>query len=521
MSLLLLGLFAVLSVCMLTNKDESVLKEEDSCNLDELKEELKRAQEEIEKQAILFSIIQKDVHGAFIFTSIDGDVLTWSSGCASMWDVPPESFEGGNIVEIFEMFKLFCLHNEWSGTIFLDILNSDELSEYFLLTKPDKKVIELYTIPVHHKGVYYGRLWKFRELKNILSGQYLFDVAIKDHELIHILEDIGEGFWCWNVESGSFVVDAKFAAHFFDLPPRQFFDEFVALHLDTMESCISVINDISKGIARMNFEFEFQIWGSDEMWHWILARGIATKVDECGLPTVFTGIFVDISSHKQYEMSLTQASHKVKILSQITRHDISNQLTALFSLHDALLDIVEAPETLHILSMCDRSLQAIKHLIDFTREYQEIGVNGAVWQDINYHLSRIHEMLLASRVPSVTLHVMKCPRIFADPLLGSVLYNLVENSLRHGEYVTEITVSFCALEDNSGLLIIEDNGAGVEPAIKEKIFENGFGKNSGFGLFLVHEILSITHISIKECGEYGRGARFQMHIPSNGWKWVD
>jgi signal transduction histidine kinase len=102
--------------------------------------------------------------------------------------------------------------------------------------------------------------------------------------------------------------------------------------------------------------------------------------------------------------------------------------------------------------------------------------------------------------------------IFADPLFDKVIYNLFDNALRHGEGVSEIRVS--SEERSSGVvLVIEDNGTGIPAAIKEKIFERGYGKNTGWGLFLVREILEITGMTITECGEPGKGARLEIHIP--------
>jgi len=38
------------------------------------------------------------------------------------------------------------------------------------------------------------------------------------------------------------------------------------------------------------------------------------------------------------------------------------------------------------------------------------------------------------------------------------------------------------------------------------------------GLFLSREILSITGITIKEAGEPGKGARFEMTVPKGAWR---
>jgi signal transduction histidine kinase len=107
--------------------------------------------------------------------------------------------------------------------------------------------------------------------------------------------------------------------------------------------------------------------------------------------------------------------------------------------------------------------------------------------------------------------------IFADSMIKKVFYNLIDNALRHGDHVTRIV--FSSRETAEGLLIVcEDTGIGIPPQDKTQIFNKGFGRDSGLGLFLIREILSITGISIRETGDYGTGARFEMLIPKGDYR---
>ncbi|MEA2034856.1 MAG: ATP-binding protein [Euryarchaeota archaeon] len=95
------------------------------------------------------------------------------------------------------------------------------------------------------------------------------------------------------------------------------------------------------------------------------------------------------------------------------------------------------------------------------------------------------------------------------------------SGIRHGEHVTEISAT-CQEEDGDGSVVIavEDDGIGIPAEIKEKIFRHGFGKHTGYGLFLVQEILDITRMSIQETGEEETGARFEITVPPGGWRLV-
>jgi len=69
------------------------------------------------------------------------------------------------------------------------------------------------------------------------------------------------------------------------------------------------------------------------------------------------------------------------------------------------------------------------------------------------------------------------------------------------------------VSDEALQIFIRDDGAGVSVQDKEKIFGRGYGKNTGLGLFLVREILSITGITVTEQGTLGEGACFVLTIP--------
>jgi signal transduction histidine kinase len=99
-----------------------------------------------------------------------------------------------------------------------------------------------------------------------------------------------------------------------------------------------------------------------------------------------------------------------------------------------------------------------------------------------------------------------------------VFFNLFDNALRYrGTKMTRITLS-AEKSENALLIVCEDDGDGVAADEKEKIFERGFGKNTGLGLFLVRDILSLNGITIRETGMPGKGARFEILVPPGGWR---
>ena len=108
--------------------------------------------------------------------------------------------------------------------------------------------------------------------------------------------------------------------------------------------------------------------------------------------------------------------------------------------------------------------------------------------------------------------------IYADPLFVKVLINLLDNAVRHGG-TRLTTIRFSYRKDGDFLVVTcADDGDGIEESEKTRLFTQGFGKNTGLGLFLVREILLITDITIRENGVPGTGARFEITVPPGGFR---
>jgi signal transduction histidine kinase len=126
----------------------------------------------------------------------------------------------------------------------------------------------------------------------------------------------------------------------------------------------------------------------------------------------------------------------------------------------------------------------------------------------------VEEVISRLEVPGEVTLGVRCPglELFADQMIERVFFNLLDNAVRHGKRVTRIGVS-CGEQDGDLVVTWEDNGVGIAPANKERVFERGFGDNTGLGMFLVREVLSLTGMTIRETGEYGTGARFEIRVP--------
>jgi PAS domain S-box-containing protein len=242
---------------------------------------------------------------------------------------------------------------------------------------------------------------------------------------------------------------------------------------------------------------------------------VSTAILNLGGRRCLMGIFHDISDIKKAHDALRLANKKLNLLAEITRHDIRNKLTVLGGYLELFNDNPPEPQHSMYLTKLKTAVKMITENIEFTKLYQDLGVVEPKWQNVTdlFYRVLIHIDIKKIRfeAPADGLE------IFADPLLERVFYNIMENAVEHGDRVSVVRLS--SIESPDGLLIrIEDDGIAIPVHDKELIFERGFGKNTGLGLFLSREILSITNISIKEAGEFQRGARIEMNVPKGVYR---
>jgi signal transduction histidine kinase len=228
-------------------------------------------------------------------------------------------------------------------------------------------------------------------------------------------------------------------------------------------------------------------------------------------------IATDLTEKKVHERALQQANEKLNLLSGITRHDVLNQLTVLTNLIEMQQEMALDSKHMNLIAREKDSCETINHLIQFTREYEDLGMYDPRWMNLGECLT-----MYQGECQSLTIHYS--PNIWnyailGDPLISKVFYNLLDNTKRHGGSVQNVTYSVDQIQDNL-ILLYEDDGVGIPSDMKELIFEKGVGKNTGLGLFFCREVLALTEIAIREIGGGIHGARFELVVPKKSWRYT-
>ena len=232
----------------------------------------------------------------------------------------------------------------------------------------------------------------------------------------------------------------------------------------------------------------------------------------------YRGVDRNVTREREMERALAKANHRLEILENVTWHDTMNQLSILTGNIEMLKIDVRPEANGKYLKRIELAANSIRNHMDFTRDYQRMGMSLPEWLDVQRVFAQAVEMLDLRDIDVVC--EVRDLEIRSDPMLVKAFFNMIDNSLRYGQKVTHIRL-YTVTEGQAINLFYADNGVGIPDGQKDLIFEKGFGNNTGLGMFLIKSILNITNIDIKETGAPGLGIRLEMRVPQDMFRYTN
>ncbi|MFW6117290.1 MAG: PAS domain-containing protein, partial [Thermoproteota archaeon] len=229
----------------------------------------------------------------------------------------------------------------------------------------------------------------------------------------------------------------------------------------------------------------------------------------------------DITQQKKMEEEIKKKSEelrrlneKLEIVGKIARHDVRNKLsTVATNLYLAKKQLGDQHEVVDYLEDIKTAVDQTNEILDFAKAYEQLGTQelepmdvGQVVEDATQQFSNLKGIEVVNECWGL--------KVRADQTLSHIFYNLIHNSLQHGgEEVSRVRVYCQETGENQVKVVYEDDGEGIPVEEKEKVFQEGYGAGTGYGLYLIREMCKVYGWTIKECGQQGEGARFTITIP--------
>lgn len=227
-------------------------------------------------------------------------------------------------------------------------------------------------------------------------------------------------------------------------------------------------------------------------------------------------MYNDISVLKKAEKRLETTNEKLQVVGGLTRHDVRNKLAIITgNVFLAKKNLPDNSDALERLTEIQEACQQIVRIFEFASAYEKLGLEEQSYVDVTKTLEEAISLFEDLQNANVTCDCHGLT-VLADSLLRQFFYNLIDNSLKHGENITQIRIYPEKTHEDTLRLVYEDNGVGVAATEKQKLFKEGYttGKGSGHGLYMIKKIAEVYGWTIEEKGKAGSGARFVVTIPA-------
>jgi len=268
----------------------------------------------------------------------------------------------------------------------------------------------------------------------------------------------------------------------------------------------------------------------------------------CRLPSgELVGIFEDFTAERNAELDKAkwerriQQAQKMEAIGNLAggvAHDFNNILFPIIGLSEMLLEdlpagAAESENVREILVAAKRGSDLVKQIHTFSRRSDQPLAPVQV-QQVLKEVLRLGRATIPSHIEIADEIDLDCRPVLAEP---TQVYQIAMNLVTNAYHTMETTGGRMVLRLRETAaqggeagpepgrrfveLTVSDTGPGIDPAIREKIFEPYFttkepGKGTGLGLSVVSDIVRDHGGEVRVSSEPGRGATFRVVLPLMG-----
>lgn len=271
----------------------------------------------------------------------------------------------------------------------------------------------------------------------------------------------------------------------------------------------------------------------DGSWMWM--EGVSQNLFHDPAVNGILTNFRDVTDHVQYEANLRAANKDLKKTNEeldrfvySVSHDLRAPLASLLGLLDYTEDLTALPEIRESLAMMRDSVKKLDgfvlDILDYSRNSRtELQVEAIDFEElIGETVSNVKYMSQEAKGVSIRWNVQGDQPFHSDATrLKIVIGNLLSNAIRYAD--SEKHEPFVSIEvlisEKEALMVVRDNGLGIDPKYHTKIFDMFFrlssrSVGSGLGLYIVREAVDKIEGRIELISEPGMGTEFRLIIPN-------
>jgi PAS domain S-box-containing protein len=286
-------------------------------------------------------------------------------------------------------------------------------------------------------------------------------------------------------------------------------------------------------------------WYTVQVGEAVYETWVKPLTDVSGRVTGMSGLSNDVTALRKFQANAIQSDRIIALgtLAASVAHEINNPLTYMLGHLDFLGESLNQLERVtrglaeparrdfrDLADLMRESLEPVRagteRIANITRELRSFSrpVVGTALVDVQAAVDSVLKLIgkeLESRA-EVHVDLRKTSPVRGDPTrLVQVILNLVVNAMQAlpADRASTNRVSVSAADEGNAVVIeVADNGPGVPPEERERIFEpfqttKDVGDGSGLGLFVCRSIVTAWSGTVTVDDRPGGGARFRVMLP--------
>lgn len=328
----------------------------------------------------------------------------------------------------------------------------------------------------------------------------------------HVVETVGDMIYTLD-ETGTVTFANRAFEDYIGANPEELIgtDAADVLPKEAYDRGLGVVHALLEADGRSRGRYEFQLEGPDgDVRHF--ENEIVVYCDGDGHLSGTAGVIRDVTQRKEQERKLRRQKERLEEFSDIVGHDLRNPLNVI----DGRIELLRRTGDLgHLdeLEECTARMEALlSDLLALARDGRDVEVTEEV------PLERVAANAWGHvETDGWTLELEDgLGTVEADPTRVEQLFeNLFRNSLEHGVADGSDDALTVAVERTDDEFAVTDDGDGVDPTDRDRIFDRGFTTRvdgTGLGLSIVSSIAEAHGWTVELDETYDDGARFAIRI---------
>jgi PAS domain S-box-containing protein len=376
---------------------------------------------------------------------------------------------------------------------------------------------------------------------NITERKQAQEILQKSEERYALtLDAVNDGFWDWNVQSGN----AFFSPNYYSMleyDDKDFVACYASWRLLVHPDDLSMVEDeLQQSIENgKGFTIDLRMKLKSGNWKWVSTRGkvVEWSADKKALRVV--GTLTDLSERKLNELTILQQTSQLKNLNSdkdrfisILAHDLKSPFNTLLGYSALLAKNIRRYDLDKIENQAKCIHQSAVHIYNLLEDILlwAIVQSGKMpyepqMLDFSELCEDIFEILNENAISKnikINHFSAENVKIYGDiRMLRTVLRNLLSNAIKFTNSGGQIDI-YAEKEKSGVLIMVSDNGIGIEPNVLSKLFDisqiytsTGTAKETGtgFGLLLCKEFIEKHGGKIWVESKVGKGTEFKFILP--------